>query len=93
MVYFGGGFPFRFPELKLLAYAGPQRNVYVHDESRRLQLFCDYNKNGSSQPHLRTLDRTTSDYLFFFVIVLRQMQMNAVGPNYAAFNAGQWMHV
>lgn len=93
MVYFGAGFPFRFPELQLLSYAGPQRNVYVDEESRRIQLFCDYNKNCSSQPYLKTLDRITSDYLFYYVIVLRQMQMNAVGPNYAAFNAAQWMHV
>ncbi|QLL30194.1 hypothetical protein HG536_0D00110 [Torulaspora globosa] len=54
MVYFAAGFPYRFPELQLLAFSGPQRNVYVEDVSRRVQLFCDYNKTGATAPILKT---------------------------------------
>lgn len=59
MVYFGAGFGYRFTGLQQMAFGGPQRNVYVDDDSRRLQLFCDYSKNGSSAPLLKTLDRLT----------------------------------
>ncbi|CAH1833539.1 unnamed protein product [Saccharomyces cerevisiae] len=38
-----------------------------------------YNKNGSSEPRLKTLDGLTSDYVFYFVTVLRQMQICALG--------------
>ncbi|QLQ81249.1 hypothetical protein HG537_0F00100 [Torulaspora globosa] len=93
MVYFGAGFPYRFPELQLLAFTGPQRNVYVEDSTRRIQLFCDYNKTGSSVPILKTLDTTTSAYLFYFIVVLRQMQINALGKDYGAFRVDTWMDI
>ncbi|KAF4003499.1 hypothetical protein FOB22_003517 [Saccharomyces cerevisiae] len=62
MIHFAVGYPYRYPELQLLAFAGPQRNVYVDDTTRRIQLYTDYNKNGSSEPRLKTLDGLTSDY-------------------------------
>ena len=61
MVHFAVGYPYRYPELQLLAFAGPQRNVYVDDTTRRIQLYTDYNKNGSSEPRLKTLDGLTSE--------------------------------
>ncbi|CAD6626823.1 XXYS1_4_G0038250.mRNA.1.CDS.1, partial [Saccharomyces cerevisiae] len=88
-----GGYPYRYPELQLLAFAGPQRNVYVDDTTRRIQLYTDYNKNGSSEPRLKTLDGLTSDYVFYFVTVLRQMQICALGNSYDAFNHDPWMDV
>ncbi|KAF1905676.1 LOW QUALITY PROTEIN: Y' element ATP-dependent helicase protein 1 copy 2, partial [Saccharomyces cerevisiae] len=86
-------YPYRYPELQLLAFAGPQRNVYVDDTTRRIQLYTDYNKNGSSEPRLKTLDGLTSDYVFYFVTVLRQMQICALGNSYDAFNHDPWMDV
>ncbi|DAA08382.1 Y' element ATP-dependent helicase [Saccharomyces cerevisiae S288C] len=79
--------------ISLLAFAGPQRNVYVDDTTRRIQLYTDYNKNGSSEPRLKTLDGLTSDYVFYFVTVLRQMQICALGNSYDAFNHDPWMDV
>ena len=93
MVHFAVGYPYRYPELQLLAFAGPQRNVYVDDTTRRIQLYTDYNKNGSSEPRLKTLDGLTSDYVFYFVTVLRQMQICALGNSYDAFNHDPWMDV
>ena len=61
MIHFAVGYPYRYPELQLLAFAGPQRNVYVDDTTRRIQLYTDYNKNGSSEPRLKTLDGLTSE--------------------------------
>ncbi|CAH1833109.1 unnamed protein product [Saccharomyces cerevisiae] len=52
-----------------------------------------YNKNGSSEPRLKTLDGLTSDYVFYFVTVLRQMQICALGNSYDAFNHDPWMDV
>ena len=93
MIHFAVGYPYRYPELQLLAFAGPQRNVYVDDTTRRIQLYTDYNKNGSSEPRLKTLDGLTSDYVFYFVTVLRQMQICALGNSYDAFNHDPWMDV
>ncbi|CAD6626824.1 SX2_G0036110.mRNA.1.CDS.1 [Saccharomyces cerevisiae] len=93
MVHFAVGYPYRYPELQLLAFAGPQRNVYVDDTTRRIQLYTDYNKNGSSEPRLKTLDGLTSDYVFYFVTVLRQMQICALGNSYDAFRHDPWMDV
>ncbi|CAD6605483.1 HN1_G0052270.mRNA.1.CDS.1 [Saccharomyces cerevisiae] len=93
MVHFAVGYPYRYPELQLLAFAGPQRNVYVDDTTRRIQLYTDYNKNGSSEPRLKTLDGLTSDYVFYFVTVLRQMQICALGNSYDAFKHDPWMDV
>ena len=61
MIHFAVGYPYRYPELQLLAFAGPRRNVYVDDKTRRIQLYTDYNKNGSSEPRLKTLDGLTSE--------------------------------
>ena len=93
MIHFAVGYPYRYPELQLLAFAGPQRNVYVDDTTRRIQLYTDYNKNGSSEPRLKTLDGLTSDYVFYFVTVLRQMQICALGNSYDTFNHDPWMDV
>ena len=93
MVHFAVGYPYRYPELQLLAFAGPRRNVYVDDKTRRIQLYTDQNKNGSSEPRLKTLDGLTSDYVFYFVTVLRQMQICALGNSYDAFNHDPWMDV
>ena len=93
MIHFAVGYPYRYPELQLLAFAGPQRNVYVDDTTRRIQLYTDYNKSGSSEPRLKTLDGLTSDYVFYFVTVLRQMQICALGNSYDAFNHDPWMDV
>ncbi|KZV10966.1 hypothetical protein WN66_07031 [Saccharomyces cerevisiae] len=93
MIHFAVGYPYRYPELQLLAFAGPQRNVYVDDTTRRIQLYTDYNKNGSSEPRLKTLDGLSSDYVFYFVTVLRQMQICALGNSYDAFNHDPWMDV
>lgn len=68
MVYFGVGFGYRFTELQQMAFGGLQRNVYIDDDSRRLQLFCDYNKNSSSATLLKTLDNLTSAYLFYILL-------------------------
>lgn len=93
MVYFGAGFPYRFPELQMLAFSGPQRNVYVDDVSRRLQLFCDYSKTGSSDLLLKTLDPVTSAHVFFFIVILRQMQINALGKSYKEISIKKWLDV
>ncbi|GFP73264.1 Y' element ATP-dependent helicase protein 1 copy 8 [Saccharomyces cerevisiae] len=93
MIHFAVGYPYRYPELQLLAFAGPRRNVYVDDKTRRIQLYTDQNKNGSSEPRLKTLDGLTSDYLFYFVTVLRQMQICALGNSYDAFKHEPWMDV
>ncbi|QLQ79354.1 hypothetical protein HG537_0B07020 [Torulaspora globosa] len=78
MVLFGAGHPYRFPELQQLAYSVPHRNVFVDDKSRRLQLYCTYNKNKSSGGILKTMDGVTSDHLFYFIVVLRWMQINVL---------------
>ncbi|QLQ79359.1 hypothetical protein HG537_0B07130 [Torulaspora globosa] len=86
MVYFGVGHPYRFPELRQLAFAGYQRNVFVDDKTRRLQLYSNYNKNKSSNIVLKTMDGVTSDYLFYFIVVLKQLQFWALGPKYKSIN-------
>lgn len=49
MIHFAVRYPHRYPELLLLFFVGPQRNVYVDDTTRCIQLYTDYNKNGSSK--------------------------------------------
>lgn len=69
-----------------MAFAGSQRNIYVNDTIHRLQLYSDYNKNKSSHIVLKTMDGVTSDYLFYFITVLKQMQFWALGPDYKPIN-------
>ncbi|QLQ80007.1 hypothetical protein HG537_0C06560 [Torulaspora globosa] len=78
MVHFGVGYPHRFPELQQIAYSRQHRNVFVDDKTHRLQLYCTYSKNKSSLGILKTMDGVTSDYLFYFIVVLRQMQINVL---------------
>ena len=41
MIHFAVGYPYRYPELQLLAFAGPQRNVYVDDTTRTVHRSLD----------------------------------------------------
>ncbi|CCC70082.1 hypothetical protein NCAS_0E00120 [Naumovozyma castellii] len=83
MIYFSATGPYRFPDMLILKYAGNQRNLFVDPESRCLDIITEYSKNREGNPMCKTLDKVTSDHLFYYIIVARNMLKHAVGTEYA----------
>lgn len=76
MVYIASCGPYRFPEIRVLRVSGPQKNIFVDDKLRRIQLLTNYTKNGNNKPLAKELDKNTSDYLFYFLTVIKTIQIS-----------------
>ncbi|SCW01469.1 LAFE_0E00298g1_1 [Lachancea fermentati] len=79
MVWFAAGPPYRYPELQTLAYAGKQRNIFIDMETRCVQIRTNYNKNGKFTNIVKLLDRCTSRYVIYYIMVLRLLQRRLLG--------------
>ncbi|SCU80262.1 LAFA_0B08460g1_1 [Lachancea sp. 'fantastica'] len=91
MVYFGCGYSYRFPELVAITYAGRDRSIFIDEETKCLILFTTYNKNESFQPLTKRLDATTSKFhLLYYIVILRQIQVNLLGPEYSMEKRDDW---
>ena len=82
MVYFSCEGPYRFPELRMLKFAGNDRNVFVHGRTRCLQLYTSYSKIFGYNPKLKLLDKKTSNHVFYYIMVLRPLQVWLLGESY-----------
>lgn len=51
-----------------------------------MQLYNDYDKNKSSNLILKTIDSVMTKYVFYFIVVLKQMQLGALGSIYKGIN-------
>ncbi|CCD26065.2 uncharacterized protein NDAI_0G02880 [Naumovozyma dairenensis CBS 421] len=72
MVYFSAFGPYRFPGLLVvLKYAGNRRNLFVHPISRCIGIITQYSKSRDGKRRYTVFDKMTSDYLFYYVVVLR----------------------
>ncbi|SCU84010.1 LANO_0C00100g1_1 [Lachancea nothofagi CBS 11611] len=91
MVYLGCGYSYRFPELVDITYAGPNRALFIDNDTRCLVLFTTYTKGDkSTKPLTKRLDATTSKYLLYHIVILRQIQANLLGPEYCEVNPEHW---
>ena len=75
MVFFSCEGPFRYSELRQLKFAANERNIFVHSDTRCLQLHTTYNKVSGYNPKLLLLDKKTSNYVFYFIMILRPLQV------------------
>jgi len=82
MIYFSATGPYRFPDMLILKYAGNQRNVFVDSESRCMEVITEYSKTRQANPMCKTLDKVTSDYLFYLILVVRTILKNALTGQY-----------
>lgn len=80
MVYFRCGCSYRFPEFAGVTFSGPHRNVFIDDETKCLLLFTTYSKNALKKPLTKRLDVTAPKYLLYYIVILRQIQINLLGP-------------
>lgn len=64
MVYFTCGAPYRYPELVVVKFAGSDRNVFVDEKTRCIQLLTTYSKVRGYKKIIKLLSKKTSNYLF-----------------------------
>lgn len=102
MVWFAVGAPYRLPELQILAYAGKRRNLFVDESRRCIQIITSYNKNGAFTHLVKWLDKKSSYYVLYFILVLRTIQIRLLGENYEEFEPPRedevdleslWIHI
>ncbi|CAI4723510.1 AKH_1a_G0042850.mRNA.1.CDS.1 [Saccharomyces cerevisiae] len=82
MIYFSGGGPYRFPDILILKYSGNQKNIFVDPVTRCIEILTDYSKNRQVNPTIKTLDKVTSNYLFYFIIAMKTLLRAQLGFNY-----------
>lgn len=87
---FGCGKAYQFPTLKSLTYTGSHRSIFTDEGTECLVLFTTYNKNKNSQPLTKRWDATTSKYLLYYILILLQIQVNLLGPEYSVMSPKYW---
>ncbi|SCU80252.1 LAFA_0B08394g1_1 [Lachancea sp. 'fantastica'] len=85
MIYLTCGSPYRYPELLLLKFAGSNRNIFVDQQTRCILLWTGYPKLRGSRLDMKMLSKNTSNYVFFYIMVLRPIQVQLAGKEYDKF--------
>ncbi|CCD24825.1 DEAD/DEAH box helicase family protein NDAI_0D05120, partial [Naumovozyma dairenensis CBS 421] len=86
MIYFSATGPYRFPDMVILKYAGNNRNLFIDPETRCLEIITSYSKTRREEYLCKTLDKQTSDYLFYYIFVARAVLKHSMGENYDGMN-------
>ncbi|XP_003668329.2 uncharacterized protein NDAI_0B00520, partial [Naumovozyma dairenensis CBS 421] len=82
MIYFSSTGPYRFPDMVILKYAGNNRNLFIDAESRCFDIITSYSKTRTANYLCKSLDKKTSDYLFYYIFVARAVLKHALGKDY-----------
>lgn len=69
----------RFPELSILSFSGPHRNLYFDSDERIFVIRSRYNKNTKYDTRLLFLDPDVSAELFWFIYILRPFTIELLG--------------
>lgn len=86
-VWINPGYPLRFPELSILSIAGPTRNLFIEDSTRKFYIRSYYNKFKRDALNFLFLDTVVSSYLLWLLYVIKPFFLDLLNHNYKHLKA------
>ncbi|CCK69125.1 uncharacterized protein KNAG_0B07010 [Huiozyma naganishii CBS 8797] len=86
MIFIGTGLPYLFPEIVRLKFSGSDRNIYIDPTTRGLEIRTTSSMAQTNRRSTKLLDTTTSNYLFFYIMIIVSLRNDVVGSEFAGMS-------